>query len=49
MAVKISTILYLIALILFVIAAFAIGKEFPLVDAGLAFTAGGLTVGSVGK
>jgi hypothetical protein len=49
MAVKASTILYLVATILFAVAAAALGDKFPVVDLGLAFTAAGLTVGSVGK
>jgi hypothetical protein len=49
MAVKISTVLYVIAAVLFGLAAAAFGKDFPIVDAGLAFTASGLAVGSVGR
>lgn len=46
---KLSTVLYLIGTIVFGLAAASLGKEFPLVDVGLAFTGAGLTVGSAGK
>jgi hypothetical protein len=46
---KLSTLLYLVATILFGIAAASLGRDFPLADLGLAFTAGGLTVGSLGN
>ena len=46
---KISTVLYIVAAILFGIAALSLGDKFPIIDIGLVFVASGLAVGSIDK